>query len=97
MVAPRRPADRALADLPAVAGVEQFAKIAGAGAAALEAPVLVVVGDQDALISPEEARALAASAPNGRAVVLEGAGHLPSMQQPDRFNAELLALVDELG
>jgi len=64
--------------------------------ASLEAPVLVVVGDQDALIAPQEARALAATARNGRAVVLDGTGHLPSLQQPDRFNAELLGLLDEL-
>jgi pimeloyl-ACP methyl ester carboxylesterase len=65
--------------------------------ASLDAPVLVVVGDQDALIAPEEALALAATAPNGRAVVLEGAGHLPSLQHPDRFNAQLLALLGELA
>jgi pimeloyl-ACP methyl ester carboxylesterase len=62
----------------------------------LEAPVLFIVGDQDALIAPQEAQALAATAPNGRAAVLEGAGHLPSLQQPDRFDAELLALLGEL-
>jgi pimeloyl-ACP methyl ester carboxylesterase len=65
--------------------------------ASLEAPFLVVVGDRDALIAPEEARALAATAPNGRAVVLEGSGHLPSLQQRDRFDAELARLLDELG
>jgi pimeloyl-ACP methyl ester carboxylesterase len=62
----------------------------------LDAPVLVVVGDQDALIASQEAQALAATAPNGRAAVLEGTGHLPSLQQPDRFNAELLALLGDL-
>jgi 3-oxoadipate enol-lactonase len=65
--------------------------------ATLEAPVLVVVGDQDALIAPQEAQALAATARTGRAVVLEGVGHLPNLQQPDRFNAELLGLFDELS
>jgi 3-oxoadipate enol-lactonase len=64
--------------------------------ARLDAPLLVVVGDQDALFAPEEARALAGTAPNGRAVVLDGAGHLPNLQQPDRFNAELLRFLDEL-
>ena len=63
----------------------------------LEAAVLVVVGDQDGLIAPQEAQALAATGPDGRAVVLESTGHLPSLQQPDRFNAELLALLGELG
>jgi pimeloyl-ACP methyl ester carboxylesterase len=64
--------------------------------ASLQAPLLVVVGDQDALLAPDEARAVAASAANGRAVVIEGAGHLPSLQQPDRFNQELLGLLSEL-
>lgn len=64
--------------------------------AALEAPVLVVAGDQDGLIAPPEARALAATARNGRAVILDGAGHLPSLQQPERFDAELRRLLDEL-
>jgi pimeloyl-ACP methyl ester carboxylesterase len=61
--------------------------------ASLQAPLLVVVGDQDALIAPQEAQALAASAPDGCAVVLDGTGHLPSLQQPDRFNAELLGFL----
>jgi pimeloyl-ACP methyl ester carboxylesterase len=64
--------------------------------AELDAPVLVLTGELDGLIPPDEARALAATARNGRAVILEGVGHLPSLQQPDRFNAELLGLLDEL-
>ncbi len=64
--------------------------------ASLQAPLLVVTGDEDPLLAPEEARALASSAPNGRAVVIEGAGHLPSLQQPDRFNQELLGFIGEL-
>ena len=64
--------------------------------ASLDVPVLVLAGDQDALIGPQEAEALAATARNGRAVVVEGAGHLPSLQRPDRFDAELLGLLDEL-
>ena len=58
--------------------------------ASLDAPFLIVVGDSDPLISPDEARALAATAPDGRAEVFEGTGHLPSYEQPQRFN-ELLA------
>ena len=64
---------------------------------ALESPVLVVAGDEDGLIAPDEARALAATARNGRAAILDGAGHLPSLQQPDRFDAELRQLLDELA
>jgi 3-oxoadipate enol-lactonase len=65
--------------------------------ASLQAPVLILAGDQDALIASQEAQALAATAPNGRAVILDGVGHLPSLQQPDRFNAELLGLLDDLS
>jgi 3-oxoadipate enol-lactonase len=65
--------------------------------AALDSPVLVVAGDQDGLIAPGEARALAATAKNGRVAILEGAGHLPSLQQPDRFDAELRRLLDDLA
>ena len=63
----------------------------------LHAPLLVVVGDADALVPTADAEALAAAAPNGRAVVVEGGGHLPSLVQPDRFNAALAAFLDELG
>jgi len=63
---------------------------------ALDAPVLVVVGEKDGLVAPEEARAIAASARDGSAVVLDGAGHLPNLQQPDRFNAELLDFLARL-
>jgi 3-oxoadipate enol-lactonase len=65
--------------------------------AALQSPVLVLAGDQDGLIAPDEARALAATAKDGRAVILDGAGHLPSLQQPDRFDVELRRLLDELA
>jgi pimeloyl-ACP methyl ester carboxylesterase len=49
-------------------------------------PLLVVAGDQDDLLSPEEATQLADSAPQGAVVVFEGAGHFVSLDQPDRFN-----------
>ena len=54
--------------------------------ASLNRPFLIVVGDNDPLISPDEARELAASAPNGRAEVFDGTGHLPSFEQAARFN-----------
>ena len=65
--------------------------------AALPGPLLVVAGAADGLVSADDAEATAASAQNGRAVVIEGAGHLPNLEQPDRFNDELLAFVGELG
>jgi pimeloyl-ACP methyl ester carboxylesterase len=57
--------------------------------ASFAGPLLVVVGDGDELVSADEARSLAASAPNGRCEVVAGAGHIVSLDQPERFN-ELL-------
>jgi len=55
--------------------------------------VLVCVGDQDPLVSVEESRALAETALDGRLEVFEGAGHFPSLEQPERFNEVLLEFV----
>ena len=55
----------------------------------LPVPLLVLVGESDPFLPVEEARALAESAPRGRLVVFDGAGHLPSLEQPAAFNAAL--------
>jgi len=52
-------------------------------------PVLVMVGEQDALIAESDARALADAFPNGRLSVIAGAGHLPNLEQPHAFDAAL--------
>jgi pimeloyl-ACP methyl ester carboxylesterase len=56
---------------------------------AFPGPLLVAVGGEDELLSADEARALAASAPEGRVEVFPGVGHLISLEQPERFNALL--------
>jgi pimeloyl-ACP methyl ester carboxylesterase len=56
-------------------------------------PFVVVVGDQDDILPVDEARQIAESAPNGRLEVVEGAGHLVSVDAPDRFNRILLELL----
>jgi len=64
--------------------------------ASFAGPVLVVVGDSDEMVSLDAARALAESAPRGRLDVIEDAGHLVSLDQPDRFNAVLARFLEEL-
>ena len=49
-------------------------------------PLMVVVGTRDEIVSVDEARELAASAPDGRVEVIEGAGHFVGIDAPDRFN-----------
>ena len=55
----------------------------------LRAPLLVVVGEPDPFLPVEEAREIADTAPDGRLEVFEDTGHLPSLEQPARFNALL--------
>jgi pimeloyl-ACP methyl ester carboxylesterase len=53
-------------------------------------PTLVVTGSEDVIIKPDDARALARAIPGARLEVIEEAGHLPSLEQPERFNQSLL-------
>ena len=54
--------------------------------ASFAGPLVVVVGDQDDILPVDEARQIAESAPNGRFEVVEGAGHVVSVDAPERFN-----------
>jgi 3-oxoadipate enol-lactonase len=53
-------------------------------------PTLVVLGSEDLEDMKAMAGRLAAELPNARLVTIEGAGHLPSLERPDEFNALLL-------
>ena len=57
----------------------------------------MVVGDQDELISVEEAREIDALAVDGLAEVVEGAGHIVSQDAPERFNELLLDFLARVG
>lgn len=50
-------------------------------------PALVVIGDRDRLVNPEESRVLAERLPRGRALAFPDAGHAAFMERPKRFNA----------
>jgi pimeloyl-ACP methyl ester carboxylesterase len=52
-------------------------------------PVLVAVGDQDRVTPPAAAVRLAASLPDGRLFIVEGSGHLPMLERPERVNPAL--------
>jgi len=66
--------------------------------AGIDVPALVVVGDEDAFIPLEQARALTAAIGSGaRLAVIEGAGHLPPMEQPAEFNRTLAGFLASLG
>jgi pimeloyl-ACP methyl ester carboxylesterase len=55
--------------------------------ATIKVPTLIVVGDEDVITPPKEARAMHAAIQGSRLEVLAGAGHLSSLEQAAAFNA----------
>ena len=64
-----------------------------AHSAALRCPAAFVAGAEDGT-TPQAMRAMAAACPGATVTIIEGAGHLPNIEQPARFNAALDALLD---
>jgi pimeloyl-ACP methyl ester carboxylesterase len=58
----------------------------------LEVPLLVSHGRLDAVVLPAMAEHVLATCPNAEASWYDGAGHVPHLEQPERFNRELAAL-----
>lgn len=56
-------------------------------------PTLTICGAQDGSTPPEMMRQMTARIPNARFVLVENAGHLPCVDQPDIFTAALRDLV----
>jgi len=73
-------AQEAIRDRPDASGV----------VASFGGPLLVCVGDRDDIVPVEEAQAIAAEALLGTFELFPGAGHLLSLEQPDRFNEVVL-------
>ena len=65
--------------------------------AGLDVPTLVLVGDKDATAPVDVAEEMAQQLPNARLAVIPDAGHLSNLEQPEAFNAELKAFLDELS
>jgi pimeloyl-ACP methyl ester carboxylesterase len=59
-------------------------------------PAVVIVGEEDELISEADTRATVEALPRGRLVVVPGSGHLPPLETPEAIQAELDALLAEL-
>ena len=59
-------------------------------------PLWIAVGENDPFLPLDEAREIAASAPNGRLEVFEGTGHFTNRDQPERFNELLREFVSRV-
>jgi pimeloyl-ACP methyl ester carboxylesterase len=60
----------------------------------IEAPVLVVHGQEDLIVPVENGRALASRLPNARYVELHGVGHNLQLEVPELFNELVLEFLD---
>jgi pimeloyl-ACP methyl ester carboxylesterase len=56
---------------------------------AMRCPALVLCGEADALTPPDHARELADTLPNARLEMIEGAGHMLTLEQPARVGSLL--------
>lgn len=65
------------------------------GLGAIEVPTLVVVGAQDVLTPPADARAIHDGIAGSVLEVIEGCGHLPPMEVPGRTSAVLRAWLEQ--
>ena len=61
-----------------------------AGLAAIRVPTLVLVGADDAIAPPDEARAMAAQIPERQVVVVPDAGHLAPLENPEVADRAIL-------
>ncbi len=60
----------------------------------IDVPVLVVGGQDDALIPVADIRAMAELVPRARTAIIPDAGHLPPIEQPDQLNQALIELFE---
>src|SRR5262249_41404790 len=60
-------------------------------------PTLVLVGEDDAITPPAEAKAMAGAIPDARLEVIPEAGHMAPVETPGATNRALLTFLNGLG
>jgi pimeloyl-ACP methyl ester carboxylesterase len=63
----------------------------------VDVPVLVLVGSEDVSLPPALSREIADTMPNARLEVIDGAGHLSTLEQPEAVSAAMLGFLDEVA
>jgi pimeloyl-ACP methyl ester carboxylesterase len=62
---------------------------------AIASPTLVITGDADRIVPPENSRRLAAAIPHARLVIIEGGSHQFFVERADEFNRAVLDFLCE--
>jgi len=63
----------------------------------IQAPTLLIWGRQDIVTPPEAAQQFATMLPNSKLVWFDRCGHVPMMEHPEPFAAELAEFIESLG
>ncbi len=63
----------------------------------ISVPALVLVGEEDTLTPPSDARLMAARIPDSRMLVIPEAGHISNLENPRAFNTALRGFLAELA
>ncbi|HEX2549393.1 MAG TPA: alpha/beta hydrolase [Gammaproteobacteria bacterium] len=60
-------------------------------------PILIITGDQDAAINPEQSRRMHSLAKNSQFIIIKNAGHLSNLEQPDKWNEAVVNMFYQIG
>jgi pimeloyl-ACP methyl ester carboxylesterase len=91
-------------DMALALGPEVFARQSRALAArpdqqatleAYRGPTLILMGEEDRLCPRDRHELMHALIPGSRLAIIPGAGHLPTLEQPERTNAELARWLED--
>lgn len=88
--------DRALWQFTASSGYTGLAERLDRLAALKTLPVLVITGENDRIVPPEDSIRLAGELPNAELVVIPNCGHVPQEECPAEFMAAVDAFLQEL-
>lgn len=80
-----------MGQLYAVVGFDSHERLGG-----IAAPTLVITGEKDIVVPPENASELHKMIPNSRLLVFKGAGHALCIERSQDFNRSVLSFIDEV-
>ena len=63
--------------------------------ASIRCPVLLIVGEEDALTPVEESQRMKEAIQGATLAVIQGAGHLSNLEQPEAFNAAVARFLSD--
>jgi pimeloyl-ACP methyl ester carboxylesterase len=64
--------------------------------AAIKVPMLILVGDSDAITPPAVAQSMADKIPGAQLVTIRGAGHMSPMEQPEQVNRAIMSFLGRI-